>query len=264
MPLNIEFMNASRSPYSKAVPVLPVRRSDPWLFWWTIAIFILLGLTTFSWFFSLYVFRHPEKPANYELLARFGKLEPLTNFNDRNVPQGKFNSAKEIYAKYFALGDEEMEAQNAIFKRNYIQNYREEQPVYLKGEYRIYKVDQLEPGDAIPSGLVVRAKSMELPNVSVEFIFPTDRLPKERPAYGDDLLLKTNDTFASVLHISRLPEESLCFTVVPLTYYSYPVGAQEFISLRPPEQLNMKAEWPLTDDAPGNPETGRVAEVKGS
>jgi hypothetical protein len=260
MPLNIEFMNSSRSAYTRSGKALPQRKSDPWLFWWTIAIFVLLGLTTFSWFFSLYVFRHPEKPKNYRLLATLHKLEPLTKFNERNVPQGKFHSAKEIYAKYFGYADSELSAQSTLFKRNYIQNYADEQPVYLKGKYRIYKVTELKPQDAFPSGLVVRAKSTELPNVSVEFIFPADALPQGRPPYGDDLVLQTNATFASVLHISRLPEDSLCFTVVPLTYYSYPVGNQEFLSLSPPEKLNLDAHWPLTDDTPSaDQERGHLA-----
>jgi hypothetical protein len=257
MPLHIEFMNASRSVYTKSGKPLPQKRSDPWLFWWTIAIFVLLGLTTFSWCFSLYVFRHPERPKNYRLLASLNKLEPLTRFTERDVPQGKFHSAKEIYAKYFGYSDSELAAQSSLFKRNYIQNYVDEQPVYLKGEYRIYKIAELTSQHAFPSGLVVRAKSRELPNVSVEFIFPAESLPQTRPPYGDDLILQTNRTFASVLHISRLPEDSLCFTVVPLTYYSYPVGNEEFLTLSPPALLNLDAAWPLTDDG-ATPDSEKV------
>ena len=250
MPLQIEFMNASRSPYTRSGKALPPSKSDPWLFWWTVAIFVLLALATFSWFFSLYVFRHPEIPKNYRLLAKLNKLEPLVRFNERTVPQAKFHSAKEIYGRYFNYTDREIDAQNGLLKRHYIQNYVDAQPIYLKGDYRIYQVKELSASDAMTSGLAVRAKSRELPNVSIEFVFPTSDPPKGRPAIGDDLVLKTNDNFASVLHISRLPEESLCFTVIPLTYYSYPVGEDEWLALAPPPILNMDAAWPLTKNVP--------------
>ncbi|MGI8603612.1 MAG: hypothetical protein ACR2OZ_11525 [Verrucomicrobiales bacterium] len=264
MSLHVTLMNASRSHYGKSGKALSRKQSDPWLFWWTIAIFVLLGLATFSWFFSLYVFRHPENPKNYRLLSRVGKLEPLTKFNEQTVPQGKFLTPKEAYAKFFNYTNDELTAQNGLFKRNYIQNYAEQQPVYIKGEYRIYKVTELSPRDAFPSGLIVRAKARELPNVSIEFVLPADQLPKGRPPYGDDLILKTNDNFASILHVSRLSEDSLCLTVVPLTYWSYPVSHEEFISLTPPAKLNLDSRWPVTDDIPTpEAEKGRVAGVPG-
>jgi hypothetical protein len=250
MPLQIEFMNASRSPYTKSGRALSPSKSDPWLFWWTVAIFVLLALATFSWFFSLYVFRHPEIPKNYRLLSKLNKLEPIARFNERTVPQAKFHSAKEIYTRFFNYTDREIDAQNGLLKRHYIQNYSDAQPVYIKGDYRIYQVGELTAKNAITSGLVVRAKARDFPNVSIEFVFPTSDPPSARPAIGDDLVLKTNDNFASVLHISRLPEESLCFTVVPLTYYSYPVGEEQWLALSPPPLLNMDAQWPLTHDAP--------------
>lgn len=251
MPLHVEFMSASRSPYSKPKNVLPPPKGDPWLFWWTIAIFLLLALTTLSWLSSLYIFRHPEKPQNYALLERFHKLPPLKKFNERTVPQGKFHTAKEAYAKYFAYTPEELTTFNDLCKRNYIQNYLEEPPSYMRGEYRIYKVDTLDPSKPFGSGFVVRAKSVDLPNVSIEFIFPTEAMPKEMPfRYGDDIVLDTNNTFAAILHISHLPEDSLCFTVVPLTYRSFGFDSQNLLVLSPPERLNMRAAWPLTDDTP--------------
>lgn len=248
---HVEFMSSSRSPYAKPSRNLTPAKGDPWLFWWTIAIFILLALTTISWLSSLYIFRHPEKPRNYRLLAQFHKLEPLKKFTERNVPQGKFHTAKEIYAKYFTYTDEELDTLNNLFKRSYIRNYADDTPVYLRGKYRVYKVEELTPQQPFMSGLVVRAKSVELPNVSIEFVFPTEALPKERPAYGDDLVLDTNDTFGSAVHISRLPEDSLCVTLVPLTYYSFhPSDPKRTLVLSPPHRLNMDAPWPLTDDTP--------------
>lgn len=253
MRLHVEFMSGSRSPYAKPAQTLPPPRGDAGLFWWTITIFLLLAFTTFSWLSSLYIFRHPEKPRNYRVLAKFHKLKPLKKFNERSVPQGKFHDAGEIYNKYFGLGGEELNVQNDLFKRNYIRNYDDAPPVYVRGKYRIYKVEDLTPDRPFMSGMVVRAKSIHLPNVSIEFVFPTEALPRERLSYGDELVLDTNESFASVLHISALPEDSLCLTVVPLTYNYFsvnPADAHRYTVLSPPELLNMDAPWPVTDDAP--------------
>jgi hypothetical protein len=253
MRLHVEFMSGSRSPYAKPGQSLPPARGDAGLFWWTIAIFILLAFTTFSWLGSLYIFRHPEKPKNYRVLAKFQKLEPLKKFNERTVPQGKFHNSDEIYAKYFGFSGTELAVQNDLFKRSYIRNYDDAPPVYVRGKYRIYKVETLTPERPFMSGLVVRAKSVDLPNVSIEFVFPTEALPRERLTYGDDLVLDTNESFASVLHISSLPENSLCLTVVPLTYNFFsvnPADARRYTVLSPPVRLNMDAPWPVTDDAP--------------
>lgn len=265
MRLHVEFMSGSRSPYAKPAQTLPPPRGDAGLFWWTIAIFILLALTTFSWLGSLYVFRHPEKPRNYSVLAKFQKLKPLKKFNDRTVPQGKFHDASEVYSKYFGLDGKELAVQNDLFKRNYIRNYDDAPPVYVRGKYRIYKVEDLTSSQPFMSGMVVRARSVNLPNVSIEFVFPTEALPRERFSYGDDLVLDTNESFASVLHISSLPEASLCLTVVPLTYNFFsvnPADTRRYTVLSPPERLNMDAPWPVTDDTPVIPEP--LLEVAGS
>ena len=254
--LHVEFMSGSRSPYAKPAQTLPTVRRDSGLFWWTIAIFLLLALTTASWLGSLYIFRHPEKPRNYRLLAKFQKLPELKKFTERTVPQGKFNTADDIFAKYSRLTPEEIAVQNDLFKRSYIRNYEDTPPVYVRGTYRIYKVEDLTPHQPFTSGLVVRAKSTDLPNVSIEFVFPTESLPRERLNYGDDLMLDTNESFASVLHISPLPESSLCLTVVPLTYNYFsvnPADARRYTILEPPVRLNMEAPWPVTDDVPRSP-----------
>jgi hypothetical protein len=253
MRLHVEFMSGSRSPYAKPQQTLPPARGDAGLFWWTIAIFLLLALTTFSWLGSLYIFRHPEKPKNYRVLAKFQKLPPLKKFNERTVPQGKFHNATEVYNKYFGFSDKEIDVQNDLFKRNYIRNYDDAPPVYVRGTYRIYKVEDLSPSQPFMSGLVVRAKSVDVPNVSIEFVFPTESLPRERLTYGDDLMLDTNESFASVIHISSLPESSLCLTVVPLTYNYFsvnPADVRRYTVLSPPVRLNMDAPWPVTDDTP--------------
>jgi hypothetical protein len=88
-------------------------------------------------------------------------------------------------------------------------------------------------------------------------------MPKARPSTGDQIAVTTNDFFASLLHISRLPEESLCFTVVPLnTSFKYVVGNNEVMALQPPKLLNMMASWPLTDESVGESQIVERAAAK--
>jgi hypothetical protein len=245
----IQFLSANRSPYSasgRSAPPPP----DTSLFWWTILIFVLTGLATFSWMGSLYVFNHPEKPKNYRLLAKLKKIEPLKKFSESDLPQGKFQSAKELYRQYFGYESLELDTFNNLLKRSYIQNYRDQAPLYLKGDFTIDKVVDLTANDIFSRGLVIRATSEDLPNVQIELILPTDEIPKNRPSTGDELRLKNNHLFASLIHVSRPDSESLCFTAVPLTYPQYQVSETEKIALRPPTLLNLTGTWPLTDATP--------------
>ncbi|MEZ5304861.1 MAG: hypothetical protein R3F11_30060 [Verrucomicrobiales bacterium] len=107
MSLNIEFLSVSRgSQQGKTGGKYYSRQKSVGMFWWTIAITLLLGLCVFFWFFSIYVFAHPEQPFSYELLSRLGKLDDLKNYEvasptkDLESPKGKFFAPKEFYATY--------------------------------------------------------------------------------------------------------------------------------------------------------------------
>src|SRR4051812_11614293 len=87
-------------------------RRDEGLFWWTILITLLIGVATCCWFFSIMVFRYPEKPFNYRLLTKLEKLEPLARFDPlaansstapgagvpvvKRLPNGTFNNARDL------------------------------------------------------------------------------------------------------------------------------------------------------------------------
>ncbi len=253
MPIHVEFMSSSRSPYAKSGRSIQKKSGDPWLFWWTIAIFILIGITTFSWFASLYIFRHPEKPKNYKLLSKFKKLPTLTPFNQRDAPRGKFYDARQIYERYFSYTDAQLSAQNDLFKRNYIQNYDEGGPIYVKGTWRVYQARPLTQGDAITSGFVIRAESIDRPVVRLEMIFPASKVPSGHFDI-EELVLNSNNYFASIVHVSRMPEETMLFTVIPLNYDDYKISERDggiLLSTKPPAQLNLSASWPVTDEARG-------------
>jgi hypothetical protein len=243
-------MSTPRSSTGYAIGKSESRR-DRSLFWWTVAITILLGLATFSWFFSIYVFSHPEKPLNYQILTRFDKLLPPRDFSPLEVPGGQFLEPKAGYAKFYAMPDHLLAESNSLFKRHYITNYADETPLYLRGLFRVYQVRGLTGDDVFPQGLVVRARARDYPNVVIEYVFPTPDGTEPNPdllAAGDDLALDRSSTFASVIHIARLPQDQLCFTLVPLVYGSYEIDGAGKIDLSPPDKLNLSGRLPITDE----------------
>ena len=97
----------------------------------------------------------------------------------------------------------------------------------------------------------MRAKSVDLPNISIEMILPTEALPRERPAYGESLVLDTNESFASVLHISRLPGgQPLPDGGAAHVLFALSVRPEARPGAQPARLLNMEAPWPVTDDTP--------------
>src|ERR1700710_597403 len=81
------------------------------MFWWTIIITLLLGVATFSWIFSMVVFKYPEKPFNYRLLGKLKKLEPLTAFHPLHVPNGTQIVAKDLL-QFSSLNTEQLRVKN--------------------------------------------------------------------------------------------------------------------------------------------------------
>lgn len=263
----IQFMHAPRGGRSAAV----VKRTDGGLFWWSVAITMLIGLATFSWFFCIYASTHPEKPFYYNLLTRFHKLEPLKAFSEKEMPSGKTYSHKDMYQSYYSLTGENLVQKNSDLHRAYITNYKEERPVYLRGSFKVTHSRELTKDDVFPSGTIARAVALveddkEYRNVEVEYILPSSGKSKDQLLPGDILKIDTADQagkgrrFASLLNVDRRHDDSMVFTVVPLAYGEL-ANSQAGVSIKtePPDKLNMAGKWPITDDAVG---TANVAAVK--
>ncbi len=222
-------------------------RRDESLFWWTILITLLLALATFCWFFSILVFKYPEKPFNYRLLTRLEKLEEIKNFDALSVPHGVFHGARELLAKYYNYNPDQLRLANDVLKRAYITNYTEEAPVYVKGNYTVTASRPLTSGDLIDKGWVVRARSLDLEDVEVELLLPNAELKEAPYPVGEKLTLENKSSFGSVVHVERNMEtDGLCASLVPIAYKAFSAGGQKAISLAPPKVLNMESHWPLT------------------
>lgn len=244
---------------------LAKNRRDNSLFWWTILITLLLGVATFCWFFSIMVFKYPEKPFNYRLLTRLEKLDPVVKFDPLAVgnirlPNGTFHGARDLLAKFYNYNQEQLRLANDVLKRSYILNYSEDNPVYVKGTYTVVRCRPLSATDFMPGGWVVRARSVELEDVELEVLLPGTA--SETPPYqdGETFALDNKTTFASVLNVERNANDGLCVTVVPIVYGTYTAGNQQTLSLAPPAKLNMEAPFPaITLEA--NDAAGAVSKV---
>ena len=257
----IQFMESPRGGWSRTVSV--VKRSDGGLFWWSVAITLLIGLATFSWFFCIYAFTHPEKPFYYNLLDRFHKLEPLRAFTERDMPPGKTSNHKDLYQTFSQFTDENLKQKNSELHRAYITNYREERPLYLRGNFKVIHSRALTKNDVFPCGTVARAVALveddkEYRNVTIEYILPSNKPQKDHFSPSDILKLDTPDQtgkgrrYVSLLNVERNTDDGLIFTVVPLAYGEH-AHPQDGVSIKaePPSRLNMSARWPITDEAVG-------------
>ena len=257
----VQFMHAPRGGWSRATSA--VRRTDGGLFWWSIAITVLLGLAVFSWFFCIYVATHPEKPFNYSLLNRFHKLEPLKLFSEKDIPAGKTSPYKDMYQTFFDFTEENLTQKNTDLHRAYITNYKDERPLYIRGSFKVVHSRQLTKDDVFTCGTIARAVALveddkEFRNVTIEYVLPTNTPPKDQLLPGDILKIDTTDQtgrlrrYAALLNVQHNQDDAMVFTVVPLAYGEHG-NAQAGLSIKgePPDLLNMKGKWPITDEAVG-------------
>lgn len=257
----VEFMHSPRGSWSRAASV--IKRTDGGLFWWTIAITFLIGLATFSWFFCIYVFTHPERPFSYKLLDRFHKLEPIRAFSEKDAPGGKTFTHKDLYQTFYQFTEENLIQKNSELHRGYITNYKEERPIYVRGHFKVIHARPLTKNDVFPCGTIARAVALvdddkEYRNVVIEYIVPSKTPPKDQFLPGDILKIDAADQegkrrrFASVLNVQRQKDDSIVFTLIPLSYGEHANPQAGFSILgEPPRLLNIEGKWPITDDALG-------------
>lgn len=228
-------------------------RSESSLLWWTISLTLLMALCVFSWFFSIYVFTYPERPFNYNLLTNLDKIEPLKKFvATKDLPSGEFLAPKDCYNRYFSLSDHLTRHQNQLFKQNYILNYKDKErpPVYLKGKFEVAQVRRLAASDVFQKGLVLRCKSLELPNLILELVMPTAKAPAAVFEVGQEVALDSTETFASVIHMEKLGVNNLSVTAVSLVYHQWRVNdGAAMVMESPPERLNLSGNWPILQEA---------------
>jgi len=222
------------------------------LFWWSIVITILSVLVVASWFFSIFVFAHPEIPRNYKLLTRMEKLEKIEAFPSNGPPRGKFITPRQLYEDYSRFNDFLLEEINSILMRDYIENFKRADRIdYLKGEYTIHSIRALTDNDYFTEGWIVHASSTDYPKVHIEYLLPgkeDKRMTVDLFQPGTSLYAGSRDAgptdFSTPIHIARVNEDELHFTIVPLVY-KYKAAKQLFLKMKPPGSLNVDGSLPI-------------------
>lgn len=222
------------------------------LFLWTVFILLLIGAAFACWMGSFWVFGHPENPKAYEILKKLKKIDTPLRFEVTAAPPGEFLTAQKLFDRYSNKKQLELEQENGELLRNYIRNYRETKKLvtYVTGRYVILDSTELKPSDMFPSGMVALAQAAEFPQVVIEHVYTTSprNVSSLRPLLqtGMDMKLERTNDLSAVIHIERIPDGRMQFTVVPLLYGTYALkqGAGTF-SLEPPPTLNMVPGLPV-------------------
>ena len=235
---------------------LPEPKRRDGLFLWTVFILLLIGVALGCWIGSFYVFGHPEEARSYRLLQKFKKIEPLRRFEVTAAPQGAFLTAQKLFEKYSTYTPLELKQENAELLRFFVKNYAETKKLvqYIRGRFTVIDAYELTSSEMFTHGTVALMQAEEYPQVVVEHIFPTtgSNLAESKrlltPGYPFNIE-KTNDVTA-VIHIERLADGRMLFTLMPLHYPSYALkgGAGTFAS-EPPTDLNIEANLPVLESA---------------
>ena len=229
--------------------IAPKKRDN--LFIWTVFILILIGLAFACWLGSFYIFGHPEQARNYRILQRVKKIDPPKRFERTKAPPGDYLSAKQLFDKYAEYPGERLKRENEELLRTFVTNYRETKKLvpYLRGNFTIADSAALTPEDFIASGMVALGQSNDFPQVLIEHLYPMNagEIAKARPILttGNPIKLEKTYDFGAIVHIERIADGRLLFTVVPLTYEGYTLPGAGSFGTEPPPDLHIERPLPV-------------------
>ena len=230
----------------------PRRSGGENLFGWTVFILLLVALALGCWIGSFYIFGHPESPRSYSILKKLHKVQPPKRFELTGAPPGDFLTPQKLYDRYSTFSRLDLQNENNDLMRNYINNYGATKKLvpYVVGRFNILESFELKPADLFPSGVVAVAQAVDFPQVIIEHVYTSqpDAVPKLQSMLqtGLDIKLERTLDLAAVVHIEKLYDGRLQFTVVPLLYGRYALKqAAGTFSLEPPDDLNLAAGAPI-------------------
>ena len=229
--------------------IAPKKRDN--LFIWTVFILILIGLAFACWLGSFYIFGHPEQARNYRILQRVKKIDPPKRFERTKAPLGDYLSAKQLFDKYGKYSALQLDRENAELLRTFVTNYRETKKLvpYLRGNFTIADSAVLTADDFITGGMVALGQSNDFPQVLIEHLYPMNagEIAKARPILttGNPIKLEKTYDFGAIIHIERIADGRLQFTVVPLTYEGYTLPGAGSFGTEPPSDLHIESALPV-------------------
>ena len=264
-------------PHSSAPPV----KRRPNFFWWTLINALALAFAVLSWVGCYFIFNFPEKPWNYSLLQKLGRIPEITFLEGSELPKATTLLPGQLYGMIYQrqpgsnghpklLDAETLQTLNLQLKRNYITNFKKPLNLnYVRGTWRILSIRELNENDFVSDGFAVLAQALAIPSeqenstnpellpfpVELEIILPTDAGTKI-PA---DTLISEDNTFEIdrarngliIINIARAgtaDEPVTRLTTIPLLDKPFKLTEDARIELSPPDKLNPKASFPLFND----------------
>jgi hypothetical protein len=224
------------------------------LFGWTVFILLLCGFAVACWIGTFYVFDHPEKPLNYQLLTKLNKLEPPKRFELTAAPAGEFLGADKLLEKYGAMTAPQLVEEGNDLLRSYLRNYDHQigKLPYVIGKFTVLDAMVTSDTQFFGSGMTVLAQSNDVPTVYIEQIFPAEKQDltamQRILATGLGLELRRSYDLSPIVHVTPLGDGKLLFTCIPLLYGSYG-GLGSSFQLEPPRALNVKEGLPMFSQA---------------
>ncbi len=222
------------------------------LFGWTVFILLLVGFALACWLGTFYVFGHPENPRSYSILKKLKKIEAPKRFELTGAPPGEFLTARKGYDRYISFTRLQLKNENDFLLRTYIDNFQEMKRLvpYMVGRYTIVQSRVLTSSDMFTSGVVALAQAVDFPQVLVESIYTAPPASvqslKNMLSAGVTIELKRTLDLSAIVHVERLQDGRLQFSILPLLYGTYAMkqGSGSF-SLEPPPDLNVAAGVPV-------------------
>jgi hypothetical protein len=222
------------------------------LFGWTVFILLLCGFAVACWIGTFYIFTHPEEPFNYHILAKLRKLDPPKRFDLTAAPSGEFLTPDKLLAKFGSMNAWQLDEQSKRLLRAYLRNYDHQvtKVPYVTGRFTVLDSFPLSQTNFCDSGFAVLAKSVDVPTVYIEHIFPagSDQLQRMRRTLNTGLGIELRRSYdlSAIIHVEVLGGGRLLFTCMPLLYGPYGTTQRgSGFQLEPPQTINLKAGLPF-------------------
>lgn len=256
----------------------PSAKRRPNYFWWTLINALALTFAILSWVGCYFIFNFPEKPWNYSLLQKLGRLPEITFFEGSDLPKATTLPPKQLDGMIYQresgtsklLDATTLQTLNLQLKRNYITNFKKPMNLnYVRGTWRILSVRKLTKNDFIPHGFAVLAQALAIPSeqenstnpellpypVELEIILPTDpgtQIPANAEITADNSFeINRSRNGLIIIHIARggtSDEPVSRLTTIPLLDKPFTLTTDALIELSAPTELNPKASFPLFKD----------------
>ncbi|MDQ8190017.1 hypothetical protein [Roseibacillus persicicus] len=257
----------------------PAKRR-PNFFWWTLINLLALAFAVLSWTGCYFLFNFPERPWNYSVLERLGRLPEITFFKGEELPKATTLPPQQLYGLIYQRNSEvppgqhpklldptTLQTLNVQLKRNYLTNFKKPMNLnYVRGTWRILSLRQLTKDDFVQHGFAVLAQALAVPAeqenstnpellpfpVELEIILPTApgvEIPPDTEITTDNLFeLDRVRHGLIIIHIARsgtADEPVSRITTIPLLDKPFPLSKEANIQLTVPDKVNPKGTFPL-------------------